>query len=347
MEEAVGDGVFPGGALGVFRRQKLLFYAAYGLANVFTRRPVRLDTVFDLASLTKPLATSLAVMDLVAKGQMGLEQPVADIFPEFAGGGKEGVQIRHLLAHISGLPAYKPYYMELARLPGTERREALLQSLFAEPLVYNPGEQTLYSDLGFMLLCLAAEKISGLRLDRYVEDNIYHPAGIRDLFFIDQQEARPRKDFAATEYCSWRGRVIEGEVHDENAFSVGGISGHAGLFGTVRAVSGLLTHLLDAYSGGVSALPRTLVQHFLSRHPFSERALGFDMPSGADSSAGLYFAGNSSVGHLGFTGTSFWMAPERGIFILLLSNRIHPGRENERIREFRPRLHDCIMAGLK
>ncbi|HMA66214.1 MAG TPA: serine hydrolase domain-containing protein, partial [Desulfosalsimonadaceae bacterium] len=347
MEEAAASGVFPGAALAVFRRRQLLFSAAYGRANVFSNRPVTLDTVFDLASLTKPLATSLAVMDLAARGQMGLEQSVAEIFPEFRCPGKERVQIRHLLAHISGFPAYRPYYLELARIPAAQRREALLQRLLEEPLVYWPGEQTLYSDLGFMLLCLAVEKSSGLRLDRYVEDNIYQPAGIRDLFFIDQQEARPRKDFAATEYCSWRSRVLEGEVHDENAFSMGGICGHAGLFGTVRAVSGLLMHLLDAYCGRKPGTPQALVQRFLRRHPCSERALGFDMPSMAGSSAGLYFDRDATVGHLGFTGTSFWMALDRAVFIVLLSNRIHPDRDNERIHAFRPRLHDCIMAALR
>jgi CubicO group peptidase (beta-lactamase class C family) len=348
MQEGVAKGVFPGGVLLVSRDGELLFEAGYGKASLYTGRPVTRETVFDLASLTKPLATTLAVADLAAKGRMGLDQQIGEIFPEIRSQEKSRVRIDQLLAHVSGLPAYQPYYRTLCRLPAARRRKALEGLLFREPLVHSPGEATLYSDPGFMLLARAVERTAGLRLDRYTAQNLYQPLGLKDLFYLETQAPGPRPGFAATSFCNWRGRLLEGEVQDENAHCLGGIAGHAGLFGTGRAVHQLLSALLKGVKGDHPLFSQALLEKFLSPYreggKAHERALGFDMPAVAFSSAGALFDRESTFGHLGFTGTSFWMEIKRGVIVVLLTNRVHPSPENEKIRQFRPRLHDCIMA---
>jgi len=352
MRQGLAEGVFPGAVLLVSRAGSRHFMAAYGSANQYTGRPVTLDTVFDLASLTKPLATALAVMDLLEKGKIALDQPVGEILPEFlsaddarSGGGKRKIRIDHLLAHVSGLPDYRPFYKELCLWPLAERRRKLLFCLRRLPLLSAPGEKVFYSDPGFMLLALAIEKIAGCRLDRYVQTQIYEKRGIRDLFFIDTRQPPPDRAYAATEYCPWRQRLIEGAVHDENAYALGGVCGHAGLFGTSVAVDALLRGLLQCLAGENRWFSRSILASFLRSYPGSGRALGFDMPSVRDSSAGSRMERNRTFGHLGFTGTSFWMETARAITVVLLTNRVHPGRRNERIKAFRPQLHDCIMSG--
>ncbi|MFW5936990.1 MAG: serine hydrolase domain-containing protein, partial [Desulfosalsimonas sp.] len=311
-----------------------------------------LDTVFDLASLTKPLATTLAVMDLIEKGKIAMDQPVGEILPEFlradearSGSGRAKIRIDHLLAHVSGLPDYRPFYKELRLWPLVERRRKLLFCLRRLPLLSVPGETPLYSDSGFMLLTLAIERVAGCRLDRYVQTQIYEKQGFRDLFFIDTRQPPPDRAYAATEDCPWRRRLMEGAVHDENAYVLGGVCGHAGLFGTVQAVDALLQGLLQCLSGEKHWFPPSILAHFLSPYAHSGRALGFDMPSARGSSAGQRMDRSSTFGHLGFTGTSFWMETARAISIVLLTNRVHPDRRNERIKAFRPALHDCVMSG--
>ena len=352
MRQGLAEGAFPGAVLLVSRKGRRHYIAAYGCANQYTGYPVTLDTVFDLASLTKPLATALAVMNLLEEGRIALNQPVGEILPEVldadevrGGGGKARIRIIHLLAHVSGLPDYRPFYKDLCFWPLAERRRKLLFCLRRLPLLSVPGEKVLYSDPGFMLLALAIERISGCRLDRYVQTQVYEKRGVRDLFFIDTRKPQPARPYAATEYCPWRRRLIEGTVHDENAYALGGVCGHAGLFGTAAAVDALLLGLLQCLEAENDWFTRSILSYFLSPYPGSGRALGFDMPSARDSSAGSRMEKNSTFGHLGFTGTSFWMETTRGISIVLLTNRVHPGRRNERIKAFRPALHDCIMSG--
>ena len=344
MRQAVADRVFPGGVLLVAQSGSIRFFKAYGLANIFTGRPMTCDTIFDLASLTKPLATTLTAMKLVQQNKLTIDQPVAEILPEFKNTDKAGIRIAHLLAHVSGLPDYRPYYHELCAHPLKNRKNMLLTLLQNEPLAYATGQKTIYSDLGFMLLYLLIEKIAGCSLDTFVTREVYQPLGIKDLFFIDVCDGPPESAFAATEDCRWRNRVLEGVVHDENAYALGGVSGHAGLFGTAEAVCALLLHLLQGTGGSPGLFAPALLRRFLSRYSPYERALGFDMPAETGSSAGEYFQRETSVGHLGFTGTSFWMAMDRSIIIMLLTNRIHPRRDNEAIRQFRPILHNALMA---
>jgi CubicO group peptidase (beta-lactamase class C family) len=347
MRQAVSERVFPGAVLLVSRQGTILFYSAYGYANIFTEAPMTKETIFDLASLTKPLATTLAVMKLVQQAKIDLEQELGGILPEFKNSGKSAIRIKHLLSHTSGIPDYRPFYKTLRDYPHEIRQNLLRKLLVEEPLIHPIGKAVLYSDLGFMILRWAIEQVAGVRLDRFVAAEIYGYLGLENLFFIELDAPLPEGRFAATERCPWRRTVLEGRVHDENAYAVGGIEGHAGLFGTAADVHGLLCDLLANYHGnGASRLfQKEFVRPFFKRLPNSDKALGFDTPSLQSSSSGRFFSRNS-VGHLGFTGTSFWMDLERSVIVVLFTNRIHPSRENNAIKPFRPQLHDAVMKSL-
>jgi len=347
MNHAVAEGIFPGGILLAARRERIFMVKPVGMANLFTRKPVTDNTFFDLASLTKPLATTLAVMYLCGKSFIDLDDPVSGILPALAHAEKADITFRHLLAHTAGLPDYRPYYRELLLLPPHLRKPTLHRLLAEEPLVNPVGENTVYSDVGFLLLQWAIETVAGMPLDRFVSGMIYSPLSIPELFFNpDNDSDHFRENCAATEKCPDRG-VIEGIVHDENAWVIGGVGGHAGLFGTARGVHRLLIRLLDEYAGESSFFGPGIVHHFLSRPIGADRALGFDAPSPEGSSCGKYFNRHHTVGHLGYTGTSFWMDTENGEMVILLTNRVHPTRANMRIRSFRPVIHDAVMSLIK
>jgi CubicO group peptidase (beta-lactamase class C family) len=347
MKDAVLNDVFPGGVLLVSLDGATVFFEAYGSANLFAGRQMTKETVFDLASLTKPLATTLAIMHLLEHSKLSLEQRLGSILPAFKNTDKKEIRIEHLLYHNSGLPDYRPYYKWLCKMEPHRRKDALRELLAKEPLINAPGEQIIYSDIGFMILCWVIEEISGRRLDRFVTENIYRPLGLDNLFFIDIDGKSRQTKFAATERCSWRGILLEGMVHDDNAYAVGGIEGHSGLFGTAGDVIILLSELMTAYHGNPSTdvFDIDRVQLFFKRSGREGRALGFDTPSSVDSSCGRYFS-ERTVGHLGFTGTSFWMDLDGGVIVILLTNRIHPSRDNNRIKAFRPKLHDSVMENV-
>ncbi|MBL7179378.1 MAG: serine hydrolase domain-containing protein [Pseudomonadota bacterium] len=346
MRQAITDEVFPGGVLLVSEADSITFFEAYGYADIFSGRPVTKDTVFDLASLTKPLATTLAVMRLVSQNKLGLDQQLGSILPRFKNSDKARISIKQLLCHNSGLPDYRPYYKTLEKVQADRRREVLRDLLAKEPLINPVGETVLYSDLGFMILNWVIEQVSKNRLDRLVFDEIYQPLGLKNLFFVDLDAKIRQAKFAATEHCPWRNVLLEGAVHDENTYVVGGIEGHAGLFGTADDVYRLLFVLLSEFHGrSESFFSKELLQIFLRQHNATGRALGFDMPSSTGSSCGRYFS-KDTVGHLGFTGTSFWMDLDRRVIVILLTNRVHPTRENTKIKAFRPKLHDTVMKKL-
>ena len=406
--DAIASNIFPGAVLSVSLKGEVVFHEAYGMADIFSGTQMTTQTIFDLASLTKPLATTLSLMLLVQEDRIGLDQPIVEILPGLEGSGKQKITVRQLLCHTSGMPAWRPWFFPLLRRPSAERRELLHRLLTAEPLSSEPGDKTLYSDLGFMLLEWIIEEVGGDRLDRFVQQAVYKPLGIADLFYCDLQKAgegnrshlgkrilaqgplfAPRAtpdkqggrevqtggilpysseglerapnaeiepedfsepasgEFAATQLCPWRGRLLKGQVDDDNAWAMGGISGQAGLFGSASAVSTLLNRLLmTGGKGGRSDLfaPR-IVTRFFQRQASDGRALGFDTPAGPGSSSGQFFA-DSSVGHLGFTGTSFWVDPERSLVVVLLTNRVHPFRFAGGIKTFRPILHDTVVQEL-
>jgi serine-type D-Ala-D-Ala carboxypeptidase len=348
MRQAIDDRIFPGGILLVSRDNRIEFFEAYGCADLFSGALVTRDTLYDLASLTKPLATTLAVMQLIQQSRLSLDQPAVSVLPRFLDTLMSQVTIRHLLSHSSGLADYRPYYLNLRQFPFQERKEQLEKMLTRERLAGVPGRQALYSDLGFMILRCIVETISGKRLDHFVSDFLYHPLGLERLFFIDLEQPAVHDNIAATELCPWRNILLKGKVHDDNAFILGGIDGHAGLFGSAGDVARLISILLSDFRGqsGRSFFNAALIREFWSRQTPSGRALGFDMPSADGASCGQLFS-KTGVGHLGYTGTSFWIDPEKSIFIVLLTNRVHPSRFNIGIRRFRPLIHDEIMINMR
>lgn len=347
MKDAITKNVFPGGVLLVSLDCNIVFFEAYGYANLFSRRPMTRETVFDLASLTKPLATTLAVMNLMQQSNLSLEQHLGSILPSVKNIDKGKIQIENLLYHNSGFPDYRPYYELLCKAEPGERKNTLKELLIKEALIHPPGHEVVYSDLGFMMLRWVIEAVSGSRLDHFVEDAVYRPMGLNDLFFVDLDENPRQRNFAATEQCPWRNILLEGMVHDDNAYAAGGIDGHAGLFGTAQDILLLLSELMSTAHGSpfLGIFDKDLVQTFFKRSAHTGRALGFDTPSLVDSSCGRFFSKNT-VGHLGFTGTSFWMDLDQNIIVILLTNRIHPSRKNNRIKAFRPKIHDAIMEKL-
>jgi CubicO group peptidase (beta-lactamase class C family) len=348
---AVAGGIFPGSVLLVSHNKKTVFFEAVGNSSLVPRpRPMTRETRFDLASLTKPLATALATLCLVSQGIVGLDDSLAKLLssttlPE----DKKKITLRQLLSHCSGLPAWKPYYLSLKTLPQMTPKAQIRRQILEEPLAYPPATNTVYSDLGFMVVEWIIEASSGQDLYNFTRENLFAHLGCTAPGFIPlgQETDFDHNQVADTEYCPWRGRILSGEVQDENAYALGGVAGHAGLFGTAQEVKCVLDCILDTISSENGSVPwsREHLTEFLQParlHPSSTWALGFDTPASSDSSAGRYFSTNS-VGHLGFTGTSFWLDLKKEMAVILLSNRVHPSRDNEKIKNFRPLLHDAVM----
>ena len=294
MQQALSEHVFPGAVLLVSRQGCLVFHKAYGFSDLFSRRPMTMETIFDLASLTKPLATALAIMILIQQGKLGLEQHLCAVLPAFKDGQKSAIKVKHLLYHNSGLADYRPFYKDVEHLEYGQRKNALRKLLVTEPLIHPVGTRTVYSDIGFMILEWMVEYICEKQLDRFVSEMIYSPLGLGNLFFVDLNAAQPQGVFAATEQCPWRNKLVIGQVHDENAYVAGGIQGHAGLFGSAGDVHNLLRELLCAYHGDPPArlFKTDLVRLFFRRLRDTDKALGFDVPAVKNSSSGQFFSMN-------------------------------------------------------
>jgi CubicO group peptidase (beta-lactamase class C family) len=343
---------YPGAVLLVAQGEDIVFFHNVGNRAVKPKPlPMEKETIFDLASLTKPLGTALAIMKLVDEGPLDLDTAISSLIKPFPWRDKASLTPRLLLNHSAGFADWKPFYRELIKYPLQERKPALRRSIMEEPLQHEPQKVSLYSDLGFMLLEWIVELITGQDLSSFLHVRFYHPLGLETLY-LDQITVDPvyeKERYAATEYCPWRKEIIQGHVHDENAYALGGYSGHAGLFGTALGVFTLTAALLKIYHGSQSGLVSTeTVRTFFSRQgivPGSTFALGWDTPSHKNSSSGNLFSSNS-VGHTGFTGTSVWMDLEKNITVIFLTNRIHPSRSNESIRSFRSELHNLIMQEL-
>jgi CubicO group peptidase (beta-lactamase class C family) len=364
IEAGVEAGAFPGAVVLVSSAGTIRYHAAFGARSLIPERtPMRLDTAFDLSSLTKPLATTLAFMLLMRDRRVQLDDRVTRFFHNFGVHGKTHVTFRHLLAHASGLAAWRPFFREVERLE-KEGRPGLMGSQGAKELVYGEihrerpdyeiGTKSVYSDLGFMLLGELIELVTSTPLDRFCHDHIYRPLGLRSTSFIDLAAMRRRQispvseAIAPTEQCPWRKRILCGEVHDDNAWSMGGVAGHAGLFANAADVDVLATRLRNCWRGADDFVPAEIVREFWQRDRTvagSTWALGWDTPSPTDSSAGTRISAHA-VGHLGFTGTSLWMDLERDAHVVLLTNRVHPRRDNDRIRKVRPRVHDAAFEAL-
>ena len=311
--------------------------------------PASLDTLFDLASLTKPLATSLALMLLTDQGFLNLATPLGEALPvPWLPADKRALTLKSLLAHRAGLPAWRPFYQDLLAAPPAVRPTLSARLAAAAPLDYEPETATLYSDLGFMLLKAVVEEVSGRDLDTFCRQGLYRPLGLQTLGFNPKKHPGWESyTCAATEPGLIPGRALTGEVHDENAWASRGVAGHAGLFGTASEVFALAAWLYRAYQGhhdGLGISPK-IVRQFLKPVAPDARTPGFDVPTPGQSSAGRWFS-QKSVGHTGFTGASFWIDLEQGQMVVLLTNRVHLGRHNDKIRAFRPRFHEAASRAL-
>jgi len=319
----------------VARGGNVRFHRAFGR---FTYEPdslpMRPDTIFDLASLTKVVATTSMAMALYEEGKLDIDEKVCTYLPEFRGGDRELVTVRHFLAHSSGLPAWVDLYKR------ARGKEAFLKHICRLPLEAPPGTRTVYSDMGMILLGAALERISGEPLDAFCRRRTFDPLGMHDTLFNPPFHLRHR--IAPTEVVPERGGVIWGEVHDENAWAMGGVAPHAGLFGTAGDLFKFAQMLLDGgIYGGRRLFREETVRLFTRRTPGSTRALGWDTPSEGGPS-GKYFS-PSSFGHTGFTGTSLWADPERNLVVVLLTNRVHPTRERKGMFCLRPLIHDAAV----
>jgi CubicO group peptidase (beta-lactamase class C family) len=354
VEAGVASRAFPGGVLAVGRGGALAHLRAFGrLSYDADAAEVATDTLYDLASLTKVVVTTTLSMILVDEGKLDLDARVHAFFPAFSGPAKGRVTVRHLLSHSGGLPWWAPLYEEV------NGKEAYLERIVAMDLAYEPGAKSVYSDLGIILLGEILERLSATPFEKLARERVLRPLEMKDAQYRPPAGLRPR--IAPTEDDPWRGRVVRGEVHDENALALGGVAPHAGLFATAPDLAHLARMLLDGGSfAGRRIVSRATVELFTERAgvPASSRALGWDTPADESgrrsstpgqpgySSAGSLFSPRS-FGHTGFTGTSMWMDPERGLYVILLTNRVHPTRENDGVRGVRSQVADTVVQALE
>ncbi len=406
LDRAAADGAFPGGVLAVALDGQVAVHPLGALTYDAKARRADPETIYDVASLTKPIVSATAAMMLFEQGRLDLDAPVARYLPEFGAAARcdpdaawrARVTVRMLLLHNSGLPAHREFFKDVRGMrPGAKAQEkrtplieglkphastvrlrrksfaasaagrqrelsppgslgtadarlaarSILARVAAEPLVREPGAQIEYSDLGFILLGEIIERLTGESLDEFARKNIFMPLGMNSSMFTPRRSLRAR--IAPTQNdTEYRKRLLHGEVDDENAWAMGGVAGHAGLFSTAGDIAIFAQMMLN---GGIYAhrrlLARATIEQFTTRQNIgdSARALGWDVPV-QPSSSGVHFSA-ASYGHLGFTGTSLWIDPERKAFVILLTNRVHPTRANEKIKQVRPALHDAVMKALK
>jgi len=347
IERAIQDKAFPGATVAVGYRGKASLHAFGNLSYAANAAAVDTHTMYDIASLTKVVATTTLVAKL-AEGDfpvpLDLDARIERYLPEWATGPqpewRHQVTVRHLLTHTSGLPAFKEYWRT------SKSKQDTLTKIFAEPLEYEPGTKEIYSDLGIILMAEVIERLTGRTLDDLAKTYIFTPLAMKDTMFRPPKKLWPW--IAPTEIDNnLRHRLVQGEVHDENAFAIGGVSGHAGLFSTAPDLAAFCQMLLN---GGVYAhhrvLRRATIAQFTTPQQLSSgtRTLGWAVPTEGGSS-GHYFS-THSFGHTGFTGTSIWIDPDRQLFVVLLTNRVHPTRENQKIAQLRPAFHDAVMQAL-
>jgi CubicO group peptidase (beta-lactamase class C family) len=347
---AIDRQMSPGAVLAVTHLGKLIALKAVGRFTYDPGSPrVKADTVFDLASVTKVVATTPACMLLYERGQLKLDQPLVEVLPEFHGSAKndprrDKVTFRMLLAHSSGLPAYVKLY-ETAQY-----KEELIRQALEVPLTADPGSRAEYSDIGFILLGEALERLTGETLDGFCQREIFSPLGLSHMRYLPPEDWKPLIPPTEQSQPQRPYIIIQGEVNDENAFVMGGVAGHAGCFGRAADVSIYAQCLLQATKGSEGGAPLVspeTVEIFTRREDSpagSSRALGWDTPS-QPSQSGKYFS-RRAYGHLGYTGTSLWIDPERQLSVTLLTNRTWPDRSSQVIKQMRPLIHDAIIEAL-
>ena len=347
-QRAVDDGVTPGLVLGLAQAGQVRFLDAFGLRQVVPDvAGLTTDVVYDLASLTKAVVTSLLIMRGIGDGIWALDDPLDKHLPALAA--RPEVTLRRALAHAAGFAAHRPFFEQVINqgVAPADGRERVLALAAAEPLAYPPGTRSLYSDLGFMLLGDLVERGLGARLDALAERLLFAPLGLRATGFAG---ATAFSRLAPTERCPVRGRLLCGEVHDLNAFAMGGVAGHAGLFANAADLLALASALCAAWRdagpvGGAPLVPAEVLRLFWQPAgiPGSTWRLGWDGPAASGSLAGVRLS-RQAVGHLGFTGCSLWIDPETETCIVVLTNFVHPTvHKDPRFRALRPALNDAAL----
>jgi CubicO group peptidase (beta-lactamase class C family) len=361
LHQEIHRGTIPGAVICVAHRGQVVWHRAYGAAALVPQpRPMHCDTLFDVASLTKVVATTSLMLVAHHHGVCMLDERLSCFYPHLTNTAWSTSTMRHILTHRGGFAAWYPLYQEL--LPAgpeggdstsaRERRQQAARAILQRPLAYTPGTQTVYSDLGFIVLGDILETQYQQSLERLFLEYVAQPLGLHAIAYRPLGGQTPLPScptaYAATEACPWRGRVLTGEVHDENAWALGGVAGHAGVFATAAALWQFVHALLETAAGRRQWLPPALLRDSWQRcpaFPDSSRALGWDTPTPGRSSAGDYFS-RQSIGHLGFTGTSLWIDREHQVTVVLCTNRVHPTRHTTGITRLRPAVHNHIMHAL-
>jgi CubicO group peptidase (beta-lactamase class C family) len=340
---AIEDSVFPGAVALVGYKGEKVFEKAYGK---FTYSPdakvMTTDAIFDLASVTKVIGTTSAAMILVDEGKLNLDEKVAAYLPEFGNNGKENVTIRNILLHNTGLPAFKRYYLTM------QTGEQLINDIMNCELDNPPGAKYVYSDLGMITLQKVIERITGKGIDKFLSEKLFKPLGMNDSYYAPPDEVIER--CVPTELDDyWRHELVKGKVHDENAYMLGGVAGHAGLFSTADDISKVMFTLLNdgKYNGEQIFDPELIKNWTTKQSEQSTRGIGWDTIDLEGYSSAGHKLSKNSFGHTGFTGTSVWADKDEDLFIILLTNRVYPTRKNRKISQFRPVFHSTIYDILK
>lgn len=342
IENAIKDQAFPGAQLLIWKDGKTIYEKPYGHFTYDKNSPkVTNSTLYDLASVTKVIATTTATMICYDRKLFSLDDPVVKYIPEFGVNGKDRITIKNLLLHNSGLPAFKRFYEFCSSA------DDVLKDIYSSKLEYPTGEKTVYSDLGIITLAKIIEKVTAKKFDVFCKEEIFTPLKMYSTLFNPPDSLK--KLCAPTENDNyWRNRLLQGEVHDEASAMLNGVAGHAGLFSTASDIAKLMSVLINngMYNGKYFINPET-VKLFTTRYSEqSSRALGWDTKSEKGSSAGDFFSPNS-FGHTGYTGTSVWADPERKLIVIFLTNRVYPTRENIKILKVRPELHNAIIKAIE
>jgi CubicO group peptidase (beta-lactamase class C family) len=341
VEKAILDHAFPGAEVLIWKDGHTIYEKPFGQFTYDVNSPnITNQTIYDLASLTKVIATTTATMICYDRNLFSLNDPVVKYIPEFGVNGKENITIKNLLIHNTGLPAWTKFY-ELGLTP-----DEVLKEIYSSPLEYETGTKTVYSDLGIITLGKIIEKVTGKKLDVFCKDEIFTPLKMNSTFYNPPDSLK--KYCAPTEVDNyWRNKTLQGEVHDETSAMLNGVAGHAGLFSTASDIAKLMVVLLNkGMVDGKQFIKKSTVELFIKRNSDeSSRALGWDTRSETGSSSGDFFSSNS-FGHTGFTGTSVWADPERNLFVIFLTNRVFPTRENSKILKVRPELHNAVIKAL-
>jgi beta-glucosidase-like glycosyl hydrolase/CubicO group peptidase (beta-lactamase class C family) len=343
VEPTIRDSAFPGAQLVVVQKGEILLNKNYGNLDYSSDSPEVTDsTLYDIASLTKVVSTTSAVMKLYDEGKINLDEKVVSYLPEFGANGKENITVRNLLLHNSGLPAWQKFYLTC------NTSSEVLDSIYNSILIYKTGDSTVYSDFGFIVLGKIIESITGSTLNTYLQTEYFEPLGMMNTFYNPPVEVIQRT--APTELDTvWRKKLIQGTVHDETSALLGGMAGHAGLFSTASDLAVFVQMILNEGNyGGVQYLKPETIKLFTERKSLNvQRGLGWDFKTlKGYTSVGNLFS-NKSFGHTGFTGTSIWVDPERNLFVIFLTNRVHPTRANNKILKVRPALHDAVIQAVE